>query len=118
MDFAAFPRRGFLLTDRVRKRLEETIGPLHVSDMVRPIRIVATRLVTLERVVFSGGGVVDAVLASLAIPGICVPVMRNGIPYVDGGICDPLPVEALADIGVRKIIAVNTIATSQAISAC
>ena len=118
MDFAAFPRRGFLLTDRVRKRLEETIGPLHFSDMVRPIRIVATRLDTLERVVFSGGGVVDAVLASLAIPGICVPVMRNGIPYVDGGICDPLPVEALADIGVRKIIAVNTIATPQAISAC
>ena len=45
--------------------------------MARPIRIVATRLDTLERVVFSGGSVVDAVLASLAIPGICVPVMRG-----------------------------------------
>ena len=118
MDFAVFPRRGFLLTDRVRKRLEETIGPLHFSDMARPIRIVATRLDTLERVVFSGGSVVDAVLASLAIPGICVPVMRGGIPYVDGGICDPLPVDALIDIGVRKIIAVNTIATPQTIRAC
>jgi NTE family protein len=118
MDFAAFPRRGFLLTDRVRKRLETTIGPLHFSDMVRPIRIVATRLDTLERVVFSGGNVVDAVLASLAIPGICVPVLRHGIPYVDGGICDPLPVDALADCGVRKIIAVNTIATPQTIKAC
>jgi NTE family protein len=118
MDFAAFPRRGFLLTDRVRKRLEETIGALHFSDMARPIRIVATRLDTLERVVFSGGNVVDAVLASLAIPGICVPVMRGGIPYVDGGICDPLPVDALIDIGVRKIIAVNTIATPQTIRAC
>jgi NTE family protein len=118
MDFAAFPRRGFLLTDRVRKRLETTIGPLHFSDMVRPIRIVATRLDTLERVVFSGGNVVDAVLASLAIPGICVPVVRDGVPYVDGGICDPLPVDALADSGVRKIIAVNTIATPQTIRAC
>ena len=118
MDFAIFPRRGFLLTDRVRKRLEETIGALHFSDMARPIRIVATRLDTLERVVFSGGSVVDAVLASLAIPGICVPVVRGGIPYVDGGICDPLPVDALTDIGVRKIIAVNTIATPQTIRAC
>jgi predicted acylesterase/phospholipase RssA len=118
MDFAAFPRRGFLLTERVRKRLEQTIGPLHFSDMARPIRIVATRLDTLERVVFSGGSVVDAVLASLAIPGICVPVTRDGIPYVDGGISDPLPVDALADIGVRKIIAVNTIATPQTIKAC
>ena len=42
MDFAIFPRRGFLLTDRVRKRLEETIGALHFSDMARPIRIVAS----------------------------------------------------------------------------
>jgi NTE family protein len=118
MDLAAFPRRGFLLTERVRKRLEQTIGPLHFSDMARPIRIVATRLDTLERVVFSGGSVVDAVLASLAIPGICVPVIRDDIPYVDGGISDPLPVDALADIGVRKIIAVNTIATPQTIRAC
>jgi NTE family protein len=118
MDFAAFPRRGFLLTERVRKRLEQTIGPLHFSDMARPIRIVATRLDTLERAVFSGGNVVDAVLASLAIPGICVPVIREGVPYVDGGISDPLPVDALADFGVRKIIAVNTIATPQTIKAC
>jgi NTE family protein len=118
MDLALVPRRGFLLTDRVRRRLEETIGPLHFSDMVRPIRIVATRLDTLERVVLSSGSVVDAVLASLAIPGICVPVMRGNIPYVDGGICDPLPVDALSDIGVRKIIAVNTIATPQTIKAC
>jgi NTE family protein len=118
MDFALYPRRGFLLTDRVRKRLEETIGPLHFSDMVRPIRVVATRLDTLERVVFASGSVVEAVLASLAIPGICVPVLRGNIPYVDGGICDPLPVDALVDIGVRKIIAVNTIATPQTIKAC
>ena len=118
MDPAIFPRRGFLLTDRVRKRLEATIGALHFSDMTRPIRIIATRLDTLERVVFSSGSVVEAVLASLAIPGICVPVMRGGVPYVDGGICDPLPVDALTDIGVRKIIAVNTIATPQTIKAC
>ena len=118
MDPAIFPRRGLLLTDRVRKRLEATIGALHFSDLVRPVRIVATRLDTLERVVLYGGSVVDAVLASLAIPGICVPVMRGGIPYVDGGICDPLPVDALSDLGVRKIIAVNTIATPQTIKAC
>jgi NTE family protein len=118
MDPVIFPRRGFLLTDRVRERLEATIGALHFSDMTRPIRIVATRLDTLERVVLSSGSVVDAVLASLAIPGICVPVMRGGVPYVDGGICDPLPVDALIDIGVRKIIAVNTIATPQTIKAC
>jgi len=118
MDLAIYPRRGFLLTNRVRKRLEKTIGASHFSDLVRPIRVVATRLDTLERVIFSGGNVVDAVLASIAIPGICVPVTLDGVPYIDGGICDPLPVDVLTEMGIRKIIAVNTIATPETLRAC
>jgi NTE family protein len=111
MDTVFPPVRGFLHTDRVRKRLQRTIGSAHFSDMVRPIRVVATRIDTLERVVFHGGNVVDAVLASIAIPGVCVPVELDGVPYVDGGIVDPLPVSALEEMGIDKIIAVNTIAT-------
>jgi NTE family protein len=118
MDLSLYPRRGFLLTKRVRKRLEKTIGDRHFSDMSRPIRVVATRLDTLERTIFSGGSVVDAVLASVAIPGICVPVTLDGVPYIDGGICDPLPVDALTAMGIEKIIAVNTIATPETLHAC
>ncbi len=91
MDLAILPQRGFLLTKRVRKRLEQTIGALHFPTLARPMRVVATRLDTLEHAVFSGGSVVDAVLASIAIPGVCVPVTLDGISYIDGGICDPLP---------------------------
>jgi NTE family protein len=118
MDLSFYPRRGFLLTKRVRNRLEKTIGNRHFSDMARPIRVVATRLDTLERAVFSGGNVVDAVLASVAIPGICVPVTLDGVSYIDGGICDPLPVDALTAMGIEKIIAVNTIATPETLREC
>lgn len=118
LDMAIYPRRGFLLTKRVRRRLERTIGESHFSDMKRPIRLVATRLDTLERTVFSGGSLVDAVLASIAIPGICVPVTIDGVSYIDGGICDPLPVDVLVDMGIHKIIAVNTIATPEILHAC
>jgi NTE family protein len=118
MDLSFYPRRGFLLTKRVRNRLEKTIGNRHFSDMARPIRVVATRLDTLERAVFSGGSVVDAVLASIAIPGICVPITLDGVPYIDGGICDPLPVETLMAMGIEKIIAVNTIATPETLREC
>ena len=118
MDFSFFPRRGFLGTERVRERLEAAIGPAHFSDMARPIRVVATRLDTLERVIFSGGNVVNAVLASIAIPGICIPVELGGVRYVDGGVCDPLPVDVLRGIGVRRIIAVNTIAPPETLRAC
>jgi len=118
MDLAILPQRGFLLTKRVRRRLAQTIGEVHFSDLVRPVRVVATRLDTLERVIFSGGSVVDAVLASIAIPGVCVPVTLDGVTYFDGGICDPLPVDVLTGMGIRKIIAINTIATPETLRAC
>ncbi|MEO6053542.1 MAG: patatin-like phospholipase family protein [Chthoniobacterales bacterium] len=117
MDITASPLRGFFHTERVRKRLEKTLCCTHFSDLNRPIRIIATRLDVLERVVFSGGNVIDAILASIAIPGICMSVMLNGIAHVDGGVSDPLPVDALNDMGIRKIIAVNTIPTPETLRA-
>jgi len=118
MDLTLSPLKGFLHTTRIRKRLEKTIGCSHFSDMIRPIRVVATRIDVLERVVFSGGDVIDAVLASISIPGICVPIMLNGIPYVDGGVSDPLPVDVLHEMGIHKVIAVNTIPTPDTLRAC
>ena len=103
------PRRGFLRTGRVMKRLRRSLGDAWFSDLIRPLRIVATHLETLERVVFSSGDVGDAIEASIAIPGIIVPVTLNGETLIDGGIADPLPVDVLQEMGIEKIIAVNVI---------
>jgi NTE family protein len=72
---------------------------------------VATNLATLELAVFSSGEVAEAVHASSAIPGACVPVKIDGEQYIDGGIADPLPVDVLETMGIERIIAVNTIPT-------
>ena len=109
IDLIVPPHRGFLRGERAKLRLKRTIGDAHFSDLVRPIRIVSTRLDTLERVVFTHGEVAQAVHASIAIPGICVPVTIDGVPHVDGGISDPLPVDVLREMGIDRIIAVNTI---------
>ena len=103
------PRRGFIRTRRTTARLRRSIGDAHFCELVRPFRVVATRLDTLERVVFSTGEVTRAVEASIAIPGVCVPVTLDGETYIDGGIADPLPVDVLAELGIEKIIAVNVI---------
>jgi NTE family protein len=103
------PRRGFLNTRRTVARLRRSIGTAHFSELVRPLRVLATHLDTLERVVFSSGEVASAVEASIAIPGICVPVTLDGETYIDGGISDPLPVDVLEEMGIERIIAVNVI---------
>jgi len=66
-------------------------------------------------VVFSSGEVAGAVEASIAIPGVCVPVMLDGETYIDGGIADPLPVDVLMETGIERIIAVNVIPTPERI---
>jgi NTE family protein len=73
--------------------------------------VVAGNLSTLERIVFASGEVATAVHASIAVPGICVPVHIEGDTCVDGGIVDPLPVEVLREMGVARVIAVDAIPT-------
>ncbi|HEY2952300.1 MAG TPA: patatin-like phospholipase family protein [Verrucomicrobiae bacterium] len=105
------PRQGFLRAARIKARLKRSIGDAHFCDLMRPLRIVATNLDTLERGIFSSGEIATAVHASIAIPGVCIPVIIDGEPYVDGGTADPLPTDVLDEMGIEHIIAVNTIPT-------
>ena len=107
------PRRGFIRGMRIRQLLAEAIGNAHFSDMAKQLRIVATDLDTLERIIFDSGPVASAIHASMAMPGIVVPVELKGRTYVDGGVSDPIPVDVLIEMGVEHIIAVNTIPNPQ-----
>src|SRR5437867_6573798 len=112
------PREGFIRGRAVKKRLQRTIGDVQFSELVLPIRVAATNLYTLDRVVFSSGDVASAVHASVAIPGVCAPVAIDGETYVDGGIADPLPVDVLEEMGINRIIAVNMIPTPAYMRCC
>lgn len=109
------PRRGFLKGTRIRDRLAAQIHNARFEDLRHPVHIIATKLDTFERVVFSSGDVAEAVHASIAVPGICRPVSINGESYVDGGIVDPVPVKALRDMNVDIIIAVRVLPTPETI---
>jgi len=101
--------RGFVKGHRVVRFLRGLLGKKTFRDMKIPLKIVATDLLTSERVVFEEGDVVRAVRSSIAIPGIFQCGHVNGKVLIDGGVADPLPVKLLADMGVRKIIAVNVL---------
>ncbi len=105
------PRRGFLRGFALRRRLMRSIGTARFSDLPRPMRVIAGNLGTLARTVLASGEVAAAVHASMAVPGICVPVTLDGETYIDGGIVDPVPVDILRELGVARVIAVNAIPT-------
>jgi NTE family protein len=104
------PRRGFIGGARILARLRDSLGDRTFADLETPFLAIATELATLERAVFDEGDVASAILASLAVPGIVVPVVRNGVEYIDGGVCDPLPVHILRQtFDVDYVIGVNVL---------
>jgi NTE family protein len=112
MDPSLMPRCGLLRGEKMLQRLKASIGNAQFTDLARPLRVVATNLSTLERMVFSSGEVARAVQASSAIPGVCAPIRIGGELFFDGGVVDPLPVEAAREMGVDVVLAVNVVATS------
>jgi NTE family protein len=97
----------------VKQRLMRTIGEAHFSDLEIPLRVIATKQNTFERVVFDSGEVATAVHASSAIPGVCIPVEIGHERFIDGGVTDPLPVDVLREMHVEKVIAINTLPTPE-----
>jgi NTE family protein len=112
------PRQGFMRTRRVAQWMRRGIGGIQFIELARPLRVVATDFETLDRVVFSSGEVARAVEASIAIPGICEPIFLDGRTLIDGGIADPLPVDVLSEMGIERIIAVNTLPTPAHLAMC
>jgi NTE family protein len=62
----------------------------------------------MEEVVFERGKLIDAIRASISIPGIFRPMKHKGRTLIDGGLASPVPVDIMVRAGVSKIIAVNT----------
>ncbi len=107
----SLPHFGFFKGRTIKRFLNKYLGKKEFKDLQIPIRIVATDLDTSEDVIFKEGSIVNAVRASMSIPGIVTPVRLNGKYVIDGGVTNPLPVNLLLDEGVHKIIAVNVLPT-------
>lgn len=104
-----FPRKGLIKGGAVRRFLRSQFGNGTFYDLKLPFKAVACDIEKREEVVLDKGFLVDAIMASIAIPGVFEPVVVEGRLLVDGGIVNPLPTNILMKAGVTKIIAVNTI---------
>lgn len=76
----------------VRQLLERVIGNRTFNDLRLPCALTAVDINTGGEVLLADGNLVEAVLATIALPGI-FPVQRlNGWELVDGGVLNPVPV--------------------------
>lgn len=101
-------RRGGVLGGRqVIAHLRAQFGAAQLDALAMPCAVVATDLMTGEEVAMTTGPVVEAVRASIAIPGVFSPVKRGDMLLVDGGLVAPVPVRAVRALSPAPVLAVN-----------
>jgi NTE family protein len=86
-----------------RRFLTERIPYERIEEASVPLRITATDFEEGRSVVLDSGSVVDAVLASTALPGIFPPHQIGDCFYLDGAVSDQLPLKVAIDAGVHTI---------------
>ena len=87
--------RGLLERHLAYRRFEEAAVPLHV---------VCAEFSTGEEVVLSQGDVIEAVLASTAIPGMFPPVKIGDLTLVDGAVAGGTPIGTATRLGAGRIV--------------
>jgi len=83
---------GLLGLSGAEKVLEELLGDCTFEDLRIPCGMAATDINSEREVILNQGRVVDAVLATIALPGVFPPRQFKDYLLVDGGVLDNVPV--------------------------
>lgn len=95
--------QGSKLVDFFRARFEDR----GIAKLPKAFGCVATDLATGREVWLREGPVIDAVRASIALPGLLTPAVQDGRLLVDGGLVNPVPVSLCRAMGADIVIAVD-----------
>ncbi|WP_334134634.1 patatin-like phospholipase family protein [Tepidimonas sp.] len=85
----------------------ERFADAGIEQLPLPFGCVATELGTGREVWLREGSVIDAVRASIAVPGVFTPARVQGRLLVDGGLVNPVPVSLCRAMGADVVIAVD-----------
>jgi NTE family protein len=97
---------GVALEGELRKLVQIT-NVRSFDELPIPFRAIATDIGTGEMVVLKDGSVVQAIRASMSVPGAVAPVEIGRRQLVDGGLVRNLPVDIARAMGADIVIAVN-----------
>ncbi len=103
----SWSKRGIVAGRKVSEFLRRSFGNAMIEDMILPFAAVAADVRTGERLVLRSGSLTQAVRASISIPGLFEPVRVDHRLLIDGGLADPMPVEAVRKMGADKVVGVD-----------
>lgn len=102
---------GFISGQNVYNLFSDlTIGYHDSLDFLQlpiPFACVAADMFHREEIVMKGGNLVQAMRASMAIPGVFTPVRTGNRVLVDGGILNNFPTDVARELGAEIVIGVD-----------
>ncbi len=102
-------RRGYLFHNgALRALLERHIRYPRLEDAAIPVHVIASDVLTGDEVVLSKGPVVEAILASAAIPGVFPSVRIGGRDLVNGGVANNTQLSTAIRLGEARVIVLPT----------
>jgi NTE family protein len=105
-------REGAVAGEKVKAMFGELVrsdlGEGTIEELHLPLSLIATDIVTGERVAMRTGHLTSAMRGSMSVPGALAPTVRDGHKLVDGGLVDNVPVQEVRDLcKADVVIAVN-----------
>jgi NTE family protein len=90
--------------------LRKYLRDLRLEQLPIPCFSVTVDLVSGNSIVRECGDAVHAILESINVPVISVPIVRNGQALIDGGLVNNIPANVLVSMGCNFVIAVSVTA--------
>ncbi len=100
-------RQGLIRGEEIEAWVRSVLGRKTFADLRIPLTLMATDLNAGREVWLTEGCLAPAVRATMSIPGLLAPVVRDGMRLVDGGLLNNLPVDVVRKMGADVVIGVD-----------
>ena len=98
---------GFIRGERLFARLAEHVNDVPIESLPLKFAAVATELASGREIWLRKGSLLQAIRASIALPGIFTPAADQERFLIDGGLVNPVPISVARAMGADVVIAVN-----------
>jgi NTE family protein len=105
--FAGF-RENLVPASGLERLIARHLTTERLEQLTIPFHAIATDLRAGTEVRLSKGPLVDAILASAAIPGLLPSVRWDGRELIDGGVANNTPISHAVELGAQRIYVLST----------
>jgi len=88
---------GLISMKNIRMFLQKNLRYKKFEDLPIPFYATATSFADGSQHIFNSGNLIDAIITSSSIPVVFPPVVIRGMPFVDGGLSNNLPIEPFSE---------------------